>query len=294
VIALRWTTVVLAFATAGSLAGFGVSARHPDIALNAYHALTGNSATEDQLDTPLQFRWVDHCSIPVVHEGLAFEGGLTSGERVTVRLDTEANTYQFRIEEVWHTGQPARRQSGSMALDTTDCTYVFGNDEAVRVAVNKDGVLLGKIERGGAVPVRIVAFSSVSNRLEDLAGTWSIIGDDGTSIASEEAHVRADGTFSHCSLTHATPMQCAPDTGRIAVINNAFRATDTTGQGGTLVVGKVAGEAVPILLNQGDHLPSMRFLVRRPESVPVADAQRQAGNIPRQHVQIVSPLFHGK
>lgn len=292
--AKRWTTVLFAFAAVGSLAVFNTSHQTPEILLSAVQSLAGHAPTQALHATPIQFRQERHCAIPILHETRSFQGGLTSGERITISLNTEKNTFRFRTEAAWHAGRPSRLRTGNMTMDDADCTYVLNSDEPTRVAVNKDGVLFGSIDFGGSVPVRIVAFSEISQRMADLAGAWRIIGDDGMSTRMQEARIRLDGTFSRCSLTHSNPMQCVPDTGRITLISDTFQATDSGGHGGTLVVGKVAGQAVPIMLRPDDPDQGLRFLVRQPDFSDAAKAEMPANGIPRQQIQIIAPTFHGR
>lgn len=297
--AMWWTIILAAFAAIGSFAGLSAGNQHPDVARSAYLAFSSKVPPPPASGTEITFRQQGACTVPVVDERLVFRGGLTSGEQINLRLDTTLNTFRFRIDAAREAGSRAYVRSGKLSLDQGDCSYGLSGDQKVRVAINRDGVLFGSIDNGGAVPVRIVAFSSVSNRLADLAGDWRIVGDgmaaagDQGTPAVRQARIRSDGTYSRCSLTHASPLHCMPNTGRIALIDHTFTTVESDGHRGELILGKAGSRLVPILLRPDNRHGGLHFLVPQSGNAKPAAAAGGSEILPlRQHAQVVSPVFH--
>lgn len=294
--AMRWTVVLAAFAAIGSFAGFSAGNRHPDVARSAYLAFSAK-APPPAVGEKILFQDQGACSVPVIDERVVFKGGLTSGEQVSMRLDTSAKTYRFQIDATRESGRRATLRTGQITFDEQDCSFVLSGDRKVRIAINRDGVLFGSITNDGAAPVRMIAFSSVSNRLADLAGDWRIVGhgsrpvQDGVSLRSE-ARIRVDGTYSRCSLTHVSPMDCIPDTGRIALGHNAFTTIETDGHRGDLIIGRVGDRLVPILLRPNDKQQGLHFLIPQFGGASAASQGKRDQSPLRQHAQVVSPVFH--
>lgn len=296
--AIWWTIILAAFAAIGSFAGLSASSQHPDIARSAYLAFSSKMPPAPASGADIAFRQQGACSVPLIDERLVFRGGLTSGEQISIRMDTTLNTYRFRIEAARDADRRAHVRSGDLSLDQSDCGFALSGDHNVRVAINRDGVLFGSIDNGGAVPVRMIAFSSVSSRLADLTGDWRIVGggkvasaDDGISLA-REARIRADGTYSRCSLTHASPLQCMPNTGRIVLSDYTFTTIESDGHRGELIIGKAGNRLVPILLRADAGENGLQFLIPQSSSTTAAIAGRSQVSPSRQHAQVVSPVFH--
>lgn len=296
--AFGWTIILAAFAAIGSFAGLSASNQHPDIARSAYLAFSSKMPPAPASGSDIAFRQQGACSIPVIDERLVFRGGLTSGEQISVRMDTALNTYRFRIEAARDADRRAHVRSGTLSLDQSDCSFALSGDQNVRVAINRDGVLFGSIDNGGAVPIRMIAFSSVSSRLADLTGDWRIVGggkvaagNDGLSLA-REAKIRPDGTYSRCSLTHASPLHCIPNTGRIALSDYTFTTIESDGHRGELILGKAGNRLVPVLLRPDAGEDGLHFLVPQSGSNTTAIPGGSEASPSRQHAQVVSPVFH--
>lgn len=296
--AIWWTIILTAFAAIGSFAGLSAGSQHPDVARSAYLAFSSKMPPPPASGAEITFRQQGACPVPVIDERLVFRGGLTSGEQINLRLDTTLNTYRFRIEAARDVNSRAHVRSGQLSLDQNDCSFGLTGDQKIRIAINRDGVLFGSIDNGGAVPVRIVAFSSVSSRLADLAGDWRIVGDgmvaasaDGISSA-RQASIRSDGTYSRCSLTHASPLHCIPNTGRIALSDYTFTTIESDGHRGELIIGKAGSRLVPILLQPGNRQNGLHFLVPQTGGANTTAAGDSEVSPLRRHAQVVSPVFH--
>ncbi|MGN6389443.1 MAG: hypothetical protein ACTHL1_08020, partial [Burkholderiaceae bacterium] len=281
---LRGLATVFSFVALGSLAGYGVSVRHPDAARSAYVTLQRQLDLPPLTETPLAFRETGGCQVPVIDVPTQFHGGSTAGDRITLTLDGKAQTYRLRVE-----ANPAARRgtlvhTGSVSLDRGDCSFVLSGAAPARFVINHDGVLFGRA-RIGSTAVKLVGFRTITNRLADLAGAWRIVGAGISRTALrqpnaeqhiDEARIGVDGTFSHCSLTSSSPLQCVPNSGRITATDDAFTAIDADGRVGSLIVGKVGSRLVPILLRPATRGDGLRFLVpQTQEGVAVAVSGRR-------------------
>lgn len=292
--ALRWTTWIMACAAIGGFAGLNADFARLDRVSHSFQLAPQPHTDAASPQSALQFVTHGHCQIPVLTESDTFQGGMTTGEQVTLALDTKARSFRFQIEAAWHAGQPARVRTGEVHFDEADCTYRLGDEETIQIAVNHEGVLFGSMDSAERNPVRIIAFRNVSRQMKDLAGTWRVIGDDGISASMQETQIRVDGTFSRCSLTHANPLECVPDTGRITRTSNAFQANERSGHGGILIVGKMGDATTPLLLRPDDPAQGMRLLVRQADAFSATGQAESSRRPPQQHIQVVAPLFHPK
>lgn len=296
---LRGLATVVSFIALGSLAGYGVSVRHPEAARSAYVTLQRQLDLPPLAEKPLEFRENGGCPIPVIDVPTEFRGGTTSGDRIMLTLDGKAQTYRLRVEP-----NPAARRgtlvhTGSMSFDRGDCSFVLSGAAPARFVINHDGVLFGR-GRIGSAKVKLIGFRTISNRLSDLAGAWRIVGAGISRTALrqpnaeqhiDEAQIGVDGTFSRCSLTSSSPLHCVPNSGRITASDDVFTATDADGRVGSLIVGRAGSRLVPILLRPAAHGEGLRFLVpQTQEGVAVAVSGRRA----KAGTRIIPPVFHAR
>ncbi|HTN65323.1 MAG TPA: hypothetical protein VL051_03935 [Burkholderiaceae bacterium] len=218
----------------------------------------------------VKFRNEGACPVPILSRAIAFKGGTTTGEEVTVRIDTARHTYEIRIDASRTPGRQGMRRRGTLLLDRQDCSYRMSGEASARLAVNKDGVLFGGLDMrtGDAdLPVLIVAFKNTSADLVDLSGSWWVFesrhGSSGHAAGAYEARILPDGRFSQCELKDANHGQCTSRIGRIYYNGTVFVSQEENGDTGTLVVGRVAGKLVPILLLQSEAGSGMRILAPR-------------------------------
>lgn len=218
----------------------------------------------------VKFRTEGVCPVPILSRAVAFKGGATTGEEVTLKLDTSRHIYEIRIDASKTPGRQGMLRRGKLLLDQHDCSYQLSGEAAARLAVNKDGVLFGGIEADvtdaadAESPALIVAFKDISTNLADLSGNWWVFesrnGSARRSGAAYEARILPDGRFSRCELKDVANTQCSSGTGRIYANGAVFINQQENGDSETLVVGRVAGKLVPILLRQGSAGSGMRIL----------------------------------
>jgi hypothetical protein len=238
--------------------------------------------------TAVRFKTESVCQVPVLSRAIAFKGGATTGEEVTVRLDTARHTYEIRIDASKTPGRQGMRRNGTLVLDRQDCSYRLSGEAAARLAVNKDGILFGGVRPGTAEqdsPALIVAFKNTSRDILDLSGHWWVFESRnpadfpaaGHAGAAYEARILPDGHFSNCELSDNGPDdQCNSFLGRIHFNGKVFVSEDENGNTATLVVGRVADKLVPILLQQDDKGSGMRFFApRKPLPPPLPTGRKQ-------------------
>ncbi len=226
----------------------------------------------------VKFRKEGLCSVPILSRTIAFKGGTTTGEEVTVRLDTARHTYEIRIDASKTPGRQGMRRQGKLLLDQRDCSYQLSGEAATRLAVNKDGVLFGGLDTEAAdmadaeSPALIVAFKNTSTDIVDLSGSWWVFESRSRGArhagAAYETRILPDGQFSQCELNDGASRRCSSRIGRIHYNGKVFISREENGNIETLVVGRVAGKLVPIQLQQNSSGSSMRiFAARQPSAL---------------------------
>ncbi|OGS97317.1 MAG: hypothetical protein A3K04_00555 [Gallionellales bacterium RBG_16_56_9] len=224
----------------------------------------------------LQFRQEGVCPVPVLNRAIAFKGGATTGEEVTVKLDTARHTYEIRIDTSKTPGRQGMRRRGKLLLDPRDCSYRLSGEATARLAVNKDGVLFGGLDADTEepeAPAVIVAFKNTSADIVDLSGSWWVFesrnGNAGRRRSAYLVRILPDGQFSQCELDDGAADECRPLIGKLHYNGTAFVSQEENGNVGTLVVGRVAGKLVPILLQQDETGSGMRILApQRRQAAP--------------------------
>lgn len=220
----------------------------------------------------VRFRKEGPCQVPVLNRRVSFKGGATTGEEVTVRLDTAHHQYEIHIDASKTPGRQGMRRRGTLTLDHSDCNYRLSGETAARLEVNKDGILFGGIDSGVSgeeSPALIIAFKNTSRDLVDLSGNWWVFGSRNSSdlavstqpASAYEARIFPDGHFSRCELKSAGGL-CSAGIGRIFFNGTVFVSQENDGNSGTLIVGQVPGKRVPILLHQGPEGSGMRFFAQ--------------------------------
>lgn len=241
--------------------------------VNSQHAASRYGEPLAQLvDLPLtsaaiKFRGDGDCRVPVLTPVTVFKGGATTGEKVTVRLDTIANRYEIRIEASGSSDRQGTTHSGTLKLERSDCLYRMSGETGAQLAVNKDGILFGGITSGTSdetSPALIVAFKNTSHNVADLIGDWWVFDSDhqhnnqeGTtdlttaerSAAAYETRIEASGHFRNCDLKDRVVTQCWRY-GNIFFNGTDFVSQEEDGNSAMLVVGRVAGKYVPILCSK--------------------------------------------
>lgn len=224
----------------------------------------------------IRFRQDGVCQLPILTRATTFKGGATTGEEISVSLDTRRNLYEIRIDASKTPGRQGMRRTGSLVLDRDDCTYRLPAEASAQLTVNKYGILFGGVDAGipeQAAPALIVAFKDTSSDLASLSGSWWVFeggNNADLSLARQagtayEVRILPDGRFSNCELQGSAGSQCGAPLGRIFFNGKVFISQDEHGNAATLVVGLAAGKLVPILLQQGDpeagiREAGMRFL----------------------------------
>ncbi len=221
----------------------------------------------------VRFRQDGICAVPVLTPAAPFKGGATTGEEVTVRLDTAHKTYEIRIDTSIAPNRRGMRRQGTLVLDRSDCSYRLSGEPAARLAVSKDGILFGGLASDAPeqeAPELIVAFKNTSRDLSDLSGNWWVFEsraprdqDAPRSGVAYEARILPDGQFSHCALKAGADSRCGAYLGQIHFDGKVFVSRDENGTRATLVVGRVGAKRVPILLQQEGADAGMRFLAPR-------------------------------
>jgi hypothetical protein len=226
----------------------------------------------------ISFRKEGACQVPVLNRSMPFKGGATTGEEVTVKLDTARHQYEIHIDASKTPGRHGMRRKGTLMLDHSDCSYRLSGETAARLEVNKDGILFGGVDPGvpgQETPALIVAFKNTSRDLVDLRGNWWVFGSRNSSdvamatqsVIAYEARIFPDGYFSRCELKSAGG-QCNARIGRIFFNGSVFVSQENNGTSGTLIVGQVPGKRVPILLQQGPDGSGMRFFAQHKLNPP--------------------------
>lgn len=234
---------------------------------------TGAASPVPAAPAAVRFRQDGVCPVPVLTRAMPFKGGATTGEEVTVRLDTARRAYEIRIDASATPGRQGLRRRGTLTLDRQDCSYRLSGEKAVRLAVSKDGILFGGIDPGTPdqeSPALIVAFKNTSRDIVDLSGNWWVFesrsaaeaekSQDRRSGTAYEARILPDGEFSNCELQESANGRCAARVGHIHFNGTVFVSQEEDGKRATLVVGRAGEKLVPILLQQGSPGSGMRFL----------------------------------
>lgn len=238
----------------------------------------------------------DACGHTAFDGVTVFRGGSTAGTPIVMRLDMRGGMYQ--LDSGTSAAAPPDDDdadegvsSGRILTSTRDCTLLLrgpNGERRARIAVNRDGMLLGMLDNGKQPPVSIIAFRDTAAGLDALSGIWRVIATAPGSTAQpasatqqparpadrtrivRQMDIDAEGGYRVCTLSRATPAQCSDRAAKISARSGMFEISGAQAQRRLIVVGRVGNRRVPVLLDPGSkdgERESMQFLVPEPTAL---------------------------